>query len=180
MKDNTAENFKNFINTLGEILQKENAEKEIPKLIIDDFYKKNLRKVIKNFYNDFILPVEDRIELKIPEFLYSTELLNMLLINQNILKIDLEKEIINYNKTYACCADESRNIIDELINLLITGEHSSLQETYNDYWESIQDEKEKERLIDFKNNKELTYWSCKRFKDTKEVLEWIMNKYYHD
>lgn len=170
--------MKNLINTLGEIFKKENSEKEIAKLIVDDFYKSDIKKTIKRLYHDIILPVEDKIELMLPKFNYSSLLLNTIMINCYVLKSDLEKEIAKHNKTFCCCADESRTVINSLINLLITGEHSSLQETYSDYWERIKDKEEKERLIDWKNDNRLTYWSCKRFKNTQEVLDWIIDKYY--
>lgn len=175
MEDKTMENL---INTLGKIFKKENSEKEIAKLIVDDFYKGDIKKTIKRLYHDIILPVEDKIELMLPKFNYSSLLLNTIMINGYVLKSDLEKEIAKHNKTFCCCADESRTVINSLINLLITGEHSSLQETYSDYWERIKDKEEKERLIDWKNDNRLTYWSCKRFKNTQEVLDWIIDKYY--
>ena len=56
--------------------------------------------------------------------------------------------------------------------------HACLQETYSDYWERIKDKDEKERLADWENDNRLTYWSCKRFKNTQEVLDWIIDKYY--
>lgn len=41
MEDKTMENL---INTLGKIFKKENSEKEIAKLIVDDFYKGDIKK----------------------------------------------------------------------------------------------------------------------------------------
>ena len=73
MEDKTMENL---INTLGEIFKKENSEKEIAKLIVDDFYKGDIKKTIKRLYHDIILPVEDKIELMLPKFNYSSLLLN--------------------------------------------------------------------------------------------------------
>lgn len=60
-----------------------------------------------------------------------------------------------------------------------TGEHKSLQITYSEYWNRIKDEEEKERLKDWKNEKRLTYWSCKKWKDTEEVLEWLIKNVFN-
>ncbi|WP_300344662.1 hypothetical protein [Fusobacterium sp.] len=175
--DNFTEKFKSFFDALGDIFQKENAEKEIPKLIVEDLYNNDIKKLLKNFYIDFIIPLEDKLEMMLPKFQHSDLLLSKILLESIYLEADLKNEISIYNGTRVCCADESRTIMNGLINLLLTGKHSSLQETYNDYWERL-DEEKKNKFIDFKGDTKLTYWSCKRFKNTEDVMEWIKNKYY--
>ncbi|WP_443863389.1 hypothetical protein [Fusobacterium ulcerans] len=178
MEDKIMENFSNFLNKLSEVYKKENSEKETAKVVVDDIYEGDAKKVIENFYRDIILPVEDKLELMLPKFSYAKLLLRTLLINGVDLRMDLEEEITKHNKGCYCCADESRTVINGLIKLLTTGEYSSLQETYGDYWKIIKDKEEKERLKDWEANDRLTYWSCKRFKNTKEVFDWILEKYY--
>lgn len=176
--DNFTEKFKNFLDALGDAFQKENAEKEIPKLIVEDLYNNDIKKLLNNFYIDFLIPLEDKLEMMLPKFQYSDLLLSKILLESICLEADLKKEISIYNGTGACCADESGTVMNGLINLLLTGKHSSLQETYSDYWKTIEDENQKQRLIDWQDDNELTYWSCKRFKNTEEVMEWIIEKYY--
>lgn len=163
-----------LIKSLVNTFKKENAEKEIAKLIVDVFYQGNPKQVIKNLYKDFLTPIMDRLDLILPEFYCSSLLLEKLLFDPFGLKMSLEKEIIKYNRTSACSADESRTVINALINLLVTGEHSSLQETYSEYWKTIKDKEEQERLKAWEDDERLTYWSCKRFKNTQEVLFWIV------
>ena len=178
MKDDKfQEDLKNVIKNLSEVFKKENSENEIAKLVIDDLYKNNLHDLFLNFELDIFFPVISRIHEKIVNFDYSYNLIELLLIGN--LKEILENEIIKHNKTSACCADESRTIIYNLLEFMKTGEHKSLQITCSEYWNKIKDEKEKERLKDWENEQRLTYWSCKKWKNTEEVLEWLIKNIFN-
>lgn len=171
------EDLKNVIKKLSEVFKKENSENEIAKFVVDDLYKNDLHYLFRNFELNIFFQIISRIQEKIVDFDYSYNLIEILLTGN--LKGILENEIIKHNKTSACCADESRTIIYNLIEFMKTGEHKSLQITYSEYWNRIKDEEEKERLKEWENEKNLTYWSCKKWKDTEEVLEWLIKNVFN-
>ena len=171
------EDLKKVIKNLFEIFKKESSEKEIAKFIVDDLYENDLHNLFGNFELSIFFPVISRIQEKIVNFDYSYNLIELLLTGN--LKLILENEIIKHNKTSSCCADENRTIIYNLIEFMKTGEHKPLQITYSEYWNKLKDKEEKERLKDWKNEERLTYWSCKKWKDTEEVLKWLIKNVFN-
>lgn len=162
---NIINSFANSLNKNNVDLEEQEQHKTLQEIIDDNIYLDDKNKIEysalyykQNVHNILVEKFFKQLSIKKDKNYYVKKMIISDLITGN-LKIKIENLIVLIKGTDSCKVDCSNFIIRQLCKFLMNNQNHQLKITYAQYWNSLKDEKEKERLVKWKDDSTLTFWS---------------------
>lgn len=162
---NIINSFANSLNKNNVDLEEQEQHKTLQEIIDDNIYLDDKNKIEysalyykQNVHNILVENFFKQLSIKKDKNYYVKKMIISDLITGN-LKIKIENLIVLIKGADSCKVDCSNFIIRQLCKFLMNNQNHQLKITYAQYWNSLKDEKEKERLVKWKDDSTLTFWS---------------------